>query len=169
MPAGQRCGMSRHTLEAAPGANQLSQQLSGQASIEFWAGKAPVDPRPALLCLQAPAPAPGPPKPNPKFGKQDLRRIKQQGPSVEDLYAHFEVEGRDKEGQPVTKTYDFVPVEVLGPAPAAATAAPAWHRMPEITFMEFFHGLRQRNWTSKYYDAQAEPWTVQFYKDRCAR
>lgn len=32
-----------------------------------------------------------PPKPNTRFSKKDMRRIKQQGPSVDDLYAHFEV------------------------------------------------------------------------------
>ncbi|GAB4820037.1 hypothetical protein N2152v2_007083, partial [Parachlorella kessleri] len=113
----------------------------------------------------APGGAGGPPKPNPRFGRQDLRRIKQQGPSVEDLYAHIDVEGRDNRGETVKDSFEFVPPEVLGPAPAAEWTEPGWGKMAEMPFMEFYQGLRQRNWTSPHYDAQAEPWTVQFYKD----
>eukprot|EP00887_Chlorella_sp_A99_P007243 scaffold2.g7243.t1 len=55
-----------------------------------------------------------PPKPHPRFSRSDLKRIKQQGPSVADLYAHFEVDGRDSEGKPAKITYDFVPPQVGG-------------------------------------------------------
>eukprot|EP00889_Picochlorum_renovo_P002906 jgi/Picre1/29936/NNA_005314.t1 len=55
--------------------------------------------------------AEGPPKPNTsKFKKEDLKRIKNEGPTMDDLRAHFEVpkRGEDK------NVYDFVPYEVLG-------------------------------------------------------
>lgn len=31
--------------------------------------------------------------------------------------------------------------------------------------MEFYHGLRQRNWTSPYHDPTAPAWDLKFYKD----
>ena len=38
---------------------------------------------------------------------------------------------------------------------------PDWLHLPQMPFMEFYHGLRQRNWTSEYYQQDAEPWTVE--------
>ena len=49
-----------------------------------------------------------PPKPNSKFKKVDLKRIKQQGPTMDDLRAHFEVEKPGK-GEEDRNVYDFVP------------------------------------------------------------
>lgn len=34
-----------------------------------------------------------------------------------------------------------------------------------MPYMEFYHGLRERNWTSKYYNPHVDKWDVQFYKD----
>ena len=31
--------------------------------------------------------------------------------------------------------------------------------------MEFYQGLRERNWTSKHYDPDAQPWQIQFFRD----
>lgn len=31
--------------------------------------------------------------------------------------------------------------------------------------MEFYQGLRERNWTSKHYDPDAEPWSLAFFRD----
>ena len=105
-----------------------------------------------------------PPKPNQKFGRQDLKRIKQNGPTLDDLYAHFKVPGTEKDGEKKTNAYDFVPVEVLGSG-AAVTPEPKWKSMRQMTYMEFYQGLRERNWTSKYYDPDADPWSVQFFRD----
>jgi hypothetical protein len=49
----------------------------------FWARQAVAGLsgcQPMISCLQE-----GPPKPNPRFTRKDLKRIKQQGPSIEDL------------------------------------------------------------------------------------
>jgi hypothetical protein len=37
-----------------------------------------------VICLPG-VQATGPPKPNPRFSRADLKRIKQQGPSIDDL------------------------------------------------------------------------------------
>ena len=34
-----------------------------------------------------------------------------------------------------------------------------------MPYMEFHHGLRQRNWTSPYHDPTAPAWDLRFYKD----
>ena len=112
---------------------------------------------------QAAAADAAPPRPNPRFSRRDLRRIKTEGPTVEDLRAHFDVPGRDKEGRAITNTYDFVPPEVLGDVTYAPE--PAWAALPRMPYMEFYQGLRRRNWTSPHYDAGAEPWDVHFFRD----
>ncbi|KAI7845492.1 hypothetical protein COHA_001038 [Chlorella ohadii] len=78
--------------------------------------------------------------------------------------AHYEVPGVDAEGKAVTRTYDFVPEEVLGTA-AGYAAEPQWHRLPQMSYAEFYQGLRERNWTSKYYNPAAEKWQLQFFED----
>ena len=35
---------------------------------------------------------------------------------------------------------------------------PAWETMTQMPYMEFYDGLRQRNWTSPYHNPQAESW-----------
>jgi len=54
-----------------------------------------------------------PPKPNKKFSKADLKRIKQTGPTIEDLRAHFEVAKPGGSGEQDKNVYDFVPYEGL--------------------------------------------------------
>ncbi|KAL4448900.1 hypothetical protein ABPG77_007617 [Micractinium sp. CCAP 211/92] len=121
--------------------------------------------RRGLAPPQAAAKEATPPKPNPKFSRKDLKRIKQQGPSIEDLRAHFEVPVRGKDGKEGGKaTYDFVPAEVLGQG-AGYAAEPRWSQLPQMSFMEFYQGLRERNWTSKYYKPDAEKWSLQFFQD----
>ena len=79
--------------------------------------------------------------------------------------AHYEVEGRDRQGAPATQTLEFVPTEVLG-AGAGYAPEPRWDALPQMPFMQFYHGLRQRNWTSPHYSAAAEKWDLQFFQDR---
>ena len=38
-------------------------------------------------------------------------------------------------------------------------------RLEQMPFMEFYHGLRERNWTSPWYKEDATPWRVQFFAD----
>ncbi|EFN51285.1 hypothetical protein CHLNCDRAFT_141222 [Chlorella variabilis] len=106
----------------------------------------------------------GPPKPNPRFSRKDLKRIKQQGPTMADLQAHFEVPSKDAEGQESSAKFDFVPKEVLGQG-AGYAPEPRWERLPQMPYMEFYQGLRERNWTTKHYNPAAEKWDLQFFQD----
>lgn len=103
-----------------------------------------------------------PPKPNYRFTKSDLKRIKQEGPTMEDLRAHFEVQERTKNGEE-TKVYDFVPYEVLGQSPYGKE--PKWNDIKQMSYMEFYAGIRERNWTSEYYNPDAERWELEFFED----
>ena len=110
----------------------------------------------------------GPPKPNSKFSRSDLKRIKQHGPSLEDLKAHFEIakdagssSSQREEGN--VKVYDFVPYDVLGGT--RYQTEPTWNALPQKSYMEFFAGLRERNWTSSYYNPDVVKWDVQFFQD----
>ena len=105
-----------------------------------------------------------PPKPNKKFSKADLKRIKQTGPTIEDLRAHFEVAKPGGSDDQDKNVFDFVPYEVLGPS-AGYEGEPKWTELKQISYMEFYAGLRQRNWTSKYYNPDAPPWDLKFYQD----
>lgn len=103
-----------------------------------------------------------PPKPNSKFKKVDLKRIKQHGPTMDDLRAHFEVEKAGK-GEDDTNVYDFVPYEVLGGQ--GYGNEPKWASLEQMSFMEFYAGLRERNWTSEYYNPDADTWKMEFFQD----
>ena len=73
-----------------------------------------------------------PPRPNSKFKKADLKRIKTDGPTMDDLRAHFEVT-RTSGSKTSTKKYDFVPYEVLGNKTAYPSKEPAWEKLPHKT------------------------------------
>jgi cell division protease FtsH len=105
-----------------------------------------------------------PPKPNSKFKKADLKRIKQTGPTMEDLRAHFEVK-KTSGSKEETRQYDFVPYEVLGSASQYQEKEPNWKDIPQMSYMEFYAGLRERNWTSEHYNPDAGRWQVQFFQD----
>lgn len=34
-----------------------------------------------------------------------------------------------------------------------------------MSYMEFFQGLRERNWTSEWYKEEAAPWKVEIFQD----
>ncbi|KAK9848832.1 hypothetical protein WJX84_007112, partial [Apatococcus fuscideae] len=109
--------------------------------------------------------APPPPRPNPKFKPNDVRRIREMGPSLADIHhVHKRTFADPASGDNVEKQYDFVPVEVLGNVRYAAE--PHWGTLPQMTFMEFYQGLRERNWTCKYFNPEAERWQVQFFEDQ---
>ncbi len=94
---------------------------------------------------------------------QDLRRIKQQGPSEQDLLEQYSAETDDGQGDTVMMEHQYIPPEVLGDVTYDAESD--WQGMPQISYMEFYHGLRQRNWTSEYYDSAVEPWDLKFFRD----
>ena len=110
-----------------------------------------------------------PPKPNSKFKKTDLRRIKQEGPTMDDLRAHFEVKKPGAEDDDEKAVYDFVPYEVLGVESSGRETGynpePKWEDVEQMSFMEFYSGLRERNWTSTFYNPDAEPWALEFFQD----
>lgn len=43
----------------------------------------------------------------------------------------------------------------------------AWLQTLQAARFIWLQGLRERNWTSKYYNPQAEKWSLQFFEDRC--
>ena len=97
------------------------------------------------------------------FPLQDLRRIKQQGPNEQDLIERYTAETDDGQGDTVMAEHTYIPSEVLGNV--NYDAEPSWHSLPQMSYMEFYHGLRQRNWTSEHFDASAQPWDLQFFRD----
>ena len=94
---------------------------------------------------------------------QDRRRIKQQGPAEIDLIEQYTAETEVEEGETSMEEHQYIPPEVLGTS--HYDAEPEWGSMPQMSYMEFYHGLRQRNWTSSYHDATAEPWNLKFFRD----
>ena len=55
-------------------------------------------------------------------------------------------------------------------SPAAPTLPPTPPPLPPHPLPLLLpQGLRERNWTSRYYNPDAEPWTLQFFTDRRAR
>lgn len=75
----------------------------------------------------------------------------------------YTYETKDKQGVVTTHHEGFIPGEVLGNV--NYDPEPNWNALPQMPYMEFYHGLRQRNWTSPYHDPQAQPWDLRFYKD----
>ncbi len=58
---------------------------------------------------------------------------------------------------------DFVPAEVLGDQTYAPE--PRWGKMQQMPYIEFYQGLRERNWTSEHYKPDAPLWRIQFFED----
>lgn len=52
----------------------------------------------------------------------------------------------------------FIPPEVVGEA--FVGDEPNWDKLPCMPIQTFIHGLRERNWTSEFYDPEAVPWRV---------
>lgn len=107
----------------------------------------------------------GPPKPNKKFAVEDLRRIKKQGPTLDDVTIQINVTNIDSEGNPQETQHVFVPPHVLGDTYNTIEAEPAWSELPEMPCNLFLHGLRERNWTSPFYNPEAPRWTIEIWKD----
>jgi len=104
------------------------------------------------------------PRPNERFTKKDLLRIKRQGPTVNDLVHKHIREDTDPATGIVTKTeFLHVPNEVLGNA--SYMPEPDWYGVPQVSIAELLRGLRERNWTNKMYNPNAEPWTLDLFAD----
>lgn len=42
---------------------------------------------------------------------------------------------------------------------------PEWTKVSKMSYFEFYNGLKERNWTSRFYFENAEPWSVVFFRD----
>ncbi|KAG2490077.1 hypothetical protein HYH03_011542 [Edaphochlamys debaryana] len=120
------------------------------------------------------------PRPHPKFEMQDLERIARSGPGLRDLVLEHverispgaagvlnaEAEGAgvlegQREDLEVAHAFNYIPRSVLGDY--RPEVEPNWMALPQMSVQELYDGLRQRNWTSRYYNSEAEPWRLQFF------
>ncbi|KAK9845482.1 hypothetical protein WJX81_007602 [Elliptochloris bilobata] len=106
-----------------------------------------------------------PPRPDARFTKKDIRRLKTQGPRIDDLTLDFKPPWL-KEGE--STGYKWIPDDVIIAGGAYELQEPQWLELEQMSFMEFFQGLRERNWTTKWYQPKAEPWKVEVFQD-CGR
>jgi hypothetical protein len=115
----------------------------------------------------------GPPRPNERFTKEDVRRIKQRGPTLQDVTVHLRVEDpeADEGAGPTVREYDFVPPSILGDSYYKANAEPEpdWRSMPQMNKNLFLQGLRERNWTSEFYKPDAPKWHIRLWSSGGAR
>lgn len=107
----------------------------------------------------------GPPRPNEKFSSTDLKRIKAQGPTLDDVTIQIDVTNVDSEGNPQLKSHVFVPPSVLGDTYNTLDKEPSWGKIKEMPLNLFIHGLKERNWTSPFHDPDAPKWNLEIWKD----
>jgi hypothetical protein len=145
MKFSSRCINCRNLFLCAPAANRTSTR----AHAFFWQKKKEA----------------GPPRPNEKFSVEDLKRIKKHGPTLKDVTIQINVTNIDSEGNPQETQHVFVPPHVLGDTYNTVEPEPAWKSLPEMPCNLFLHGLRERNWTSPFYNPDASKWNIEIWKD----
>mmetsp|Transcript_8886 Transcript_8886/g.54648 ORF Transcript_8886/g.54648 Transcript_8886/m.54648 type:complete len:243 (+) Transcript_8886:365-1093(+) len=59
----------------------------------------------------------------------------------------------------------MLPANVMGETFGQPAVEPDWKNLPRMPFMEFYQGLRERNWTSEYFVESSEPWKVDVFRD----
>ena len=134
-------------------------------------------------------------QPNARFTSQEVRRIKATGPTLDDVILQEwdlpsvaasltapkkggedggkkderRTRDQDIEQYNVGKSYQDERYQFMHPSIVWETQAhvkqPKWRAMRRMPYMEFYHGIRQRNWTSSFYDPNAEPWHVEVFMD----
>ncbi|GLI60691.1 hypothetical protein VaNZ11_002895 [Volvox africanus] len=82
-----------------------------------------------------------------------------QGP--EDVDPEVVAAVRDATPDGVAHAFRYIPRSVLGDY--RTEVEPDWRSMPQMSVVQLYNGLRQRNWTSSHYRPDAEPWRVQFF------
>ena len=113
----------------------------------------------------------GPPRPRNTFSREDLKRIKSRGPTLEDITVHLTVE--DQAGTvdkvPIVRKYEFIPPSVLGDSYKGELPSPQpnWEELPQMNKTQFLSGLRSRNWTQVTYKPDAPKWKLTMWK--CGR
>eukprot|EP00894_Picocystis_sp_ML_P005014 jgi/Pico_ML_1/55531/g1204.t1 len=95
--------------------------------------------------------------PVPKLSKQDRRRIRKYGPSKSDVT----ITVQDENGH----VHPMLPANVMGETFGQPAVEPDWKNLPRMPFMEFYQGLRERNWTSDYFVQSSDPWKVDVFRD----
>ena len=65
---------------------------------------------------------------------------------------------RGLRGKSEPHTHVWVPGEVV--QDVKRLPRPDWGRLREMPFSDFLHGLKQRNWTSRFYRPDSVPWKV---------
>ena len=102
-----------------------------------------------------------------------MARIARGGPRFQDFVLEHAQALRDPNAeadidepiQPATSAmaYNYIPESVLGDW--QYEVEPNWRQMDQMPLLEFFQGLRQRNWTDRRrYDPKSEPWRLQLYR-----
>lgn len=69
-------------------------------------------------------------------------------------------------GKPVTENIAFVRGESLDGGTYAEE--PNWKELKEISFMQFYKGIEERNWRSPFFKPASRKWKIQFFED-CGR
>jgi hypothetical protein len=105
------------------------------------------------------------PRPNEKFSRADLKRIKQLGPTLDDVTIKITVTNINSEGEQIVKDHIFVPPSILGETYNSVDKEPEWANMSEMPLNLFIYGLKQRNWTSPVYNSNASRWDLEIWKD----
>jgi hypothetical protein len=105
------------------------------------------------------------PRPHPKFSLQDMERIAREGPRFNDLVLEH-AESLDpliddtSSVSGLAQVYRYIPSGVVGDW--QYEIEPKWQRLEAMPLLEFYQGLRKRNWTDKKrFDADSTPWRVQ--------
>lgn len=69
---------------------------------------------------------------------QDLRRIKQEGPTLQDVTQSLPFTLRTDDGKSKETEYKYVPKDVITASGQYVTKEPEWARLPQMSFMEFY-------------------------------
>jgi len=106
------------------------------------------------------------PQPHPKFSMSDMARIAQQGPRFNDVvleHAEREVGSSSPAEATAANAYSYIPYTVLGDW--QYEVEPQWLRIPQMSILELYQGLRERNWTDRvHFKAGSEPWRLQLFQ-----
>ena len=103
--------------------------------------------------------------PNQRFFKEDLIRIRDQGPSLDDIILVSEKTPDDKfkaKKAEKTETVRYIPSATV--VPKDNIAEPHWGSLHQASLDEFYLGLQARNWQHPTFNPHLPPWHLQIYK-----
>eukprot|EP00210_Caulerpa_lentillifera_P003025 g2888.t1 len=102
-------------------------------------------------------------RPNPRFTTEDVERIQSEGPRYEDLVQYHSARKRNYLDKTQPEKLEYVRPQSLGDSPY--DAEPQWNDLKEISFMEFYKGVEERNWNSEFYQPDSSHWKICFFED----